>query len=1050
MSTQSGMVQSTLDLASSFGSSNIPCNMEEFGASGQQTQTTHQEQRKAFQPQNQGTCPSPDRRPVIPRNFVWRLGGGRRSSTTSLGETRGDDMAVGVPVLRETFDPWHRHDIHYYDEKNNNLNDTSSQDGKPCIGCIKISQARAAAAALVRPLDLPTSRAAPTHDPPAANMTILQNRELDDGCPDTAPDHLQELRHDGSVLSIAVSDKYIFAGTSKGEIVVWTLGTYQLVQTIQAHKRSVLALLLSDDSKYLFSSACEPVIGVWCPKTFTRIYEIYSTYDVGDVFSVAYSAQRDTLYLGTQTQDIQWISLNDPERRVPQDSPNHPDRRQHRFFDSRAVGGGASTPRRTEEFYTLIPKAEQVLEIDPGAIRQYAHYGWIFCMQIAKGPTVLVDSEEDVLISGGGDGTIKLWKLRDANSEYDDADPVVGDIEELMVLGEDDSESVMSLAIDGSFLYAGKLRGIIELWDLDTKQKLRVIKAHDGNVNTLKMSFGLLWSGGTGGSASKHSTVHYGRDMNGASQNISQKYQCLSRWKAHEAKILSSAVTIHDKDQLFITGANDNTVRVWRVNGMPSQAEDSDGPEDMMIRSLQEFVAYRTVSSRPEFTEDCRKGATFLGSLFKRLGAQVEMLSTDELHNPVVYAKFSGKLEPAEKRKRILFYGHYDVVPADTKGDNWQTDPFKLSGRDGYLYGRGVSDNKGPIIAAIYAVSDLLQQKALDSDIIFVIEGEEESGSRGFAESIQKNKELIGHIDYVLLANSYWLDDEVPCLTYGLRGVLHATVCIDSKHPDLHSGVDGSNMLSEPLTDLTLLLSKLKDRKNRVNIPGFYDGILPLTKEEDLRYDEIADILIRRNPANGPIEALKRSLMARWREPNLTIHRYNVSGPDGSLISSHATANVSIRLVPGQEVEEVIASLKSFLREEYDEFESDNTLTIRIDNKAEPWLGVPGNYIFRTLEEAVMQAWSPTAASDNKDGVVVSLPTNGTSDEAAPKSRRPLYIREGGSIPPIRFLEKEFNAPAAHLPCGQASDAAHLDNERLRVVNLLKSREIFSTVFRKL
>lgn len=541
--------------------------------------------------------------------------------------------------------------------------------------------------------------------------------------------------------------------------------------------------------------------------------------------------------------------------------------------------------------------------------------------------------------------------------------------------------------------------------------------------------------------------------MSGASQNVSQKYQCLSRWRAHEAKVLSSAVALHQNDQLYITGANDNAVRVWRVNGMPSQAEDDVEPaEDMMIQSLREFVSYKTVSSRPEFTEDCRKGATFLGSLFKRLGANVEMLSTDGLHNPIVFAKFSGKLQPAEKRKRILFYGHYDVVPADKKGDNWENDPFKLTGRDGYLYGRGVSDNKGPIMAALYAVSDLLQEKVLDSDIIFLIEGEEESGSRGFIESVHKNKELIGHIDYVLLANSYWLDDEVPCLTYGLRGVLHATVCIDSKHPDLHSGVDGSNMLSEPLTDLTLLLSKVKDRKNRVNIPGFYDGILPMTKEEELRYDDITNILIHRNPANGPIEALKRSLMARWREPNLTIHRYNVSGPDGSLISSHATANLSIRLVPGQEVEEVIASLKSFLRSEYEAFESENTLTIRIDNKAEPWLGVPGNYIFRTLEEAVMRAWGPTATSDEekKDGVVVALPTNGTSDEAAPKTRKPLYIREGGSIPPIRFLEKEFNAPAAHLPCGQASDAAHLDNERLRVVNLLKSREIFNTVFRKL
>lgn len=480
---------------------------------------------------------------------------------------------------------------------------------------------------------------------------------------------------------------------------------------------------------------------------------------------------------------------------------------------------------------------------------------------------------------------------------------------------------------------------------------------------------------------------------------------------------------------------------------MPEQAqEDAGAPqEDMMIRSLKEFVAYKTVSSRQEFIEDCRKGATFLGSLFKRLGAQVEMLSTSEPHNPVVYAKFSGKLEPAEKRKRILFYGHYDVVPAPTKGGNWNSDPFKLVGRDGYLYGRGVSDNKGPIIAALYAVADLLQAKSLDSDIIFLIEGEEESGSQGFEDIVRQNKKLIGNIDYVLLANSYWLDDEIPCLTYGLRGVLHATICIDSSHPDLHSGVDGSNEISEPLSELTLLCSKLKGKKNHINLPGFYDGIPEITKEEELQYDEIASIVKRRDPSKRSVEKIKRDLMAKWREPNLTLHGYNVSAPEGSLISSHASANISIRLVPGQDIEVISKSLKTFLEEEYEDLdpEQQHLLSVNINNKAEPWLGVPGSYLFKTLEEAVMAAWG-SKGSDEARGA------DGNDNASSTKPRRPIYIREGGSIPPIRFLEKEFDAPAANLPCGQSSDGGHLPNERLRVENLQKSRSIFKSVFEKL
>lgn len=450
-----------------------------------------------------------------------------------------------------------------------------------------------------------------------------------------------------------------------------------------------------------------------------------------------------------------------------------------------------------------------------------------------------------------------------------------------------------------------------------------------------------------------------------------------------------------------------------------------------------------------------------------------------------------------------------DVVPADDKQGKWIIDPFQMQGINGYLYGRGVSDNKGPIMAALYGVVDLIHKQELESDITFLIEGEEESGSRGFGEAVRRNKQLIGDIDYIILANSYWLDDEVPCLTYGLRGVLHATIKVDSIHPDVHSGVDGSFMMDEPLFDLTAILAKLKGRHNRIQIPGFYDAILPLTEAEEARYDDITETLIRRNPENGPADTLKASLMARWREPNLTIHRYKVSGPDGSLVSSHASAAISLRLVPNQEVDDVIKMLISFLEDAFAELDTHNHLSISIDNRADAWLGDPDNEIFRTLEEAIMEVWGPigearrgsvpatkaasksqvppspslkpspatttTLTNGSNHTSLASLPqeqedilstspssstpsnpsippttTNTTQPKEKKKGRKPLYIREGGSIPSIRFLEKEFNAPAAHLPCGQASDSAHLDNERLRVSNLLKSREIFGLVFKEL
>lgn len=333
------------------------------------------------------------------------------------------------------------------------------------------------------------------------SSSLLDDAGLED-CPNAIPEHIHELNHDSSVLALAVSDDYIFAGTHNGEIAVWSLGSYELVHTIQAHKRTVLCLFLSTtgDSPLLFSSAGDAVISVWCPKTFKRLYEIYSTFDVGDMFSVAYSAQYETVYMGAQNASIQWVNLKDPKKRVMHDSEKHPDRRYHRFFDSKAVGG-TSTPRRNDDRWGLIPRSQAVLEVQTGAIRQFAHFGYVYSMLVAKGPTVLVDPDEEVLISGGGDGTIKLWKLSADSYEDEDGETTDGDIQEIMVLGEDDAVSVLSLAIDGSFLYAGKLHGAIELWDMDTKQKLRVIKAHEGDIMTLQMSWGLLWSAAAGGSA---------------------------------------------------------------------------------------------------------------------------------------------------------------------------------------------------------------------------------------------------------------------------------------------------------------------------------------------------------------------------------------------------------------------------------------------------------------------------------------------------------------------------------------------------------------------
>ena len=505
---------------------------------------------------------------------------------------------------------------------------------------------------------------------------------------------------------------------------------------------------------------------------------------------------------------------------------------------------------------------------------------------------------------------------------------------------------------------------------------------------------------------------------------------------------------------------------------------------EQLVLSLEKLISYRTVSSRSEYAQDCRRGASYLRSLFKRFGAATELFNTADKSNPVVFARFRGRKQPQAKGKTVLFYGHYDVVGAANWEQRWHTDPFKMQGLNGYLYGRGVSDNKGPIMAALYAVADIAAKEGLRSDIIFLIEGEEESGSRGFQQAIKENKHLIGDVDWILLANSYWLNDDIPCLTYGLRGVIRATVEVASERPDLHSGVDGSELISEALKDLITILATLTDSTGKVNIPGFYDSTLPISRAEKESYQGISKILLQDDPDLGDTKSLADSFEARWRQPSLTIHRIKNSGPaNTTIISRSATADLSVRLVPNQTTAKVQKMLQSALQKAFEQLGSENELTIKFEHRAEPWLGDPTNEIFQTLERAVMEVWGKQRRKSLSSGrrlskshssglkspklapatsstlsmtasVPSDLPTpNGHADSfvhGRPLPQKPLYIREGGSIPAVRFLEQEFSAPAAHLPCGQASDSAHLDNERLRLLNLYNSREIFKKVFQEL
>lgn len=906
-----------------------------------------------------------------------------------------------------------------------------------------------------------------------------KQRTLDADPANALPTLRQRLRHTSSILSIVTSEENIYAGTQAGEILVYGLSTYERKAVIEGHSGSVLSLCLSQDQSLLFSSAGDRIVNVWDTRTLKRTHCLYSSFDVGDVFCVAYSAELQTVYLGAQNTTIQWCQIaQDAAKELPLRARGASIRPGDRFFDS-AGPGGVRTPRPAGS--DVVPRharGGETVKIDKESVRHFAHYGYVYCMILARdGVPEWMGTE--TLITGGGDGVIRLWKLDAQNG---------GAIEPLYSLddGREEGHAILSVAMEGTFLYSGRSGGEVDVWDLETRQLVRNLKAHKDDVLTICVGGGFLFTAAVTGHVRK----------------FDRQYQVKNSLKAHEGRILASAFSSHAQRPVYVTGSNDNSLAVWDVSDcIKSVSIASKTSNEQLFDYLRKFVSFRTVSSDPRHKADCRRGASYLRSVFKNFGAATEMLPAEDPANPVILARFRGNPSTAANRKKILFYGHYDVVAANNENGKWLTDPFSMEGIDGYLYGRGTSDNKGPIMAAIFACAELTTEQALGSDIIFLIEGEEECGSRGFENAIKASKDKIGDVDWILLANSYWLDDRTPCLTYGLRGVIHATVQIESSHPDLHSGVDGSAQLDESLKDLVMLLGTLTSKSGEVKIPGFYDPVPAVSKEEEALYTDITTALVQRNPDLGDPDALAKSLMRRWREASLTIHRFQTSGPDNAtIIPRLAKAALSMRLVPNQEATEVARSLVAYLEAEFRELDSNNRLTVTIDHKAEPWLGDWTNDLFQTLEEAIMETWgpidhshsrnasvagfkAPLSQQSNGNGYFPTKPSATTSSvlangsqvplpeqpltpmaevsqkleniipprpSAQKQRQRPLYIREGGSIPAIRFLEKEFNAPAAHLPCGQASDSAHLDNERLRLVNLYKSKDIFKKVFRDL
>lgn len=454
---------------------------------------------------------------------------------------------------------------------------------------------------------------------------------------------------------------------------------------------------------------------------------------------------------------------------------------------------------------------------------------------------------------------------------------------------------------------------------------------------------------------------------------------------------------------------------------------DSNAP--YYVDKLAEAVAIPSVSADAQHRKYVVEMAVWIQKEMKRLNISYEtrdpgkqMLDGKEIDlPPVVLARYGQ--DP--NKKTTLVYGHYDVQPA-LKSDGWATDPFTLVEDDqGRMFGRGSTDDKGPIISWLWAI-ELHQKLGLDFpvNLIMCFEGMEESGSEGLDDIIYKEaKGFFKDVDCVCISDNYWLGTNKPCLTYGLRGISYFTLEITGIAKDLHSGVFGGTV-HEPMTDLIRIMSTLVSPDGKILIPGIYDTVAPVTKEEEDLYSvldfNMNDIYQAIGSKTAIHDSERNVLMSRWRFPSLSLHGIEgafYSPGAKTVIPAKVIGKFSIRTVPNQDPQEITRLVKDHVSKEFSKLHSKNTVKVDCGHAGKWWVADPSGWNYKAASKAVEQVFGVT----------------------------PDFTREGGSIPVTLTFQDALKKSVLLLPMGRSDDGAHSINEKLDRFNYIEGIKLLVT-----
>jgi acetylornithine deacetylase/succinyl-diaminopimelate desuccinylase-like protein len=424
-----------------------------------------------------------------------------------------------------------------------------------------------------------------------------------------------------------------------------------------------------------------------------------------------------------------------------------------------------------------------------------------------------------------------------------------------------------------------------------------------------------------------------------------------------------------------------------------------------LLEELKAFLRIPSVSTLPEHAADVQRAARFVADSLKAVGLEnVEIIPTAK--HPLVYADWLH----ASGKPTVLCYGHYDVQPPDPL-DEWITPPFDPTLRDGNIYARGSADDKGQMYMHIKAVEALRAVNGtLPVNLKFLIEGEEEVGGESIAKYVAENPAKL-KADVALVSDTELFAEGLPTLCVGLRGLVYTEIEARGPSRDLHSGMYGG-AAPNAVFGLIELLSKLKDANGVIQIPGIYDDVEPPTPaekhswttlpfdEKEFLKNEVGSTRLTGEPGYSVLERV-------WARPTLEVHGiaggFTAAGSK-TVIPARATAKVSIRLVPKQNPDKVIAAYKKFVKEK-----------------------TPAG-----IETEVRILGASPAIVVNPDHPAIHIAAQSFRDILGKET---VFIRSGGSIPIVGDFATHLGIPTILMGFGLPDDGLHSPNEKYKVAN---------------